>query len=106
MLLTAAGGQCIRFPVTDVRVFTGRTSMGVRGIALAEGDKLISLSILRHVEATSDERVGLPEDAPRRGRRGGGGGAGGVAEAEEASGAIAARRRSAMSRCRRRSRSC
>ena len=51
VLLTAAGGQCIRFPVTDVRVFTGRTSMGVRGIALAEGDKLISLAILRHVEA-------------------------------------------------------
>ncbi len=56
VLLTAAGGQCIRFPVTDVRVFTGRTSMGVRGIALAEADKVISLSILRHVEATSDER--------------------------------------------------
>jgi DNA gyrase subunit A len=56
VLLTAAGGQCIRFPVTDVRVFTGRTSMGVRGIALAENDKLISLAILRHVEATSDER--------------------------------------------------
>src|SRR5580700_8959076 len=56
VLLTAAGGQCIRFAVTDVRVFSGRTSMGVRGIALAEGDKLISLAILRHVEATSDER--------------------------------------------------
>jgi DNA gyrase subunit A len=56
VLLTAAGGQCIRFPVTDVRVFTGRTSMGVRGISLAEGDGLISLAILRHVEATSDER--------------------------------------------------
>jgi DNA gyrase subunit A len=56
VLLTAAGGQCIRFPVTDVRVFTGRTSMGVRGISLADGDKLISLSILRHVETTSDER--------------------------------------------------
>src|SRR5207302_1191229 len=56
VLLTSAGGQCIRFPVPEVRVFTGRTSMGVRGIALAEGDKLISLSILRHVEATSDER--------------------------------------------------
>ena len=56
VLLTAAGGQCIRFPVTDVRVFTGRTSMGVRGIALAESDKLISLAILRHVEAASDER--------------------------------------------------
>jgi DNA gyrase subunit A len=56
VLLTAAGGQCIRFPVADVRVFTGRTSMGVRGIALPKEDKLISLTILRHVEATSDER--------------------------------------------------
>ena len=56
VLLTAAGGQCIRFAVTDVRVFSGRTSMGVRGIALPEGDRLISLAILRHVEATSDER--------------------------------------------------
>lgn len=56
VLLTAAGGQCIRFPVTDVRVFTGRTSMGVRGIALGEADKVISLAILRHVETTSDER--------------------------------------------------
>jgi DNA gyrase subunit A len=56
VLLTAAGGQCIRFPVSDVRVFTGRTSMGVRGIALAESDKVISLAILRHVETTSDER--------------------------------------------------
>ncbi len=56
VLLTAAGGQCIRFPVNDVRVFTGRTSMGVRGIALAKDDKVISLAILRHVETTSDER--------------------------------------------------
>src|SRR2546423_731886 len=56
VLLTGAGGQCIRFPVTDVRVFTGRTSMGVRGIALADGDKVISLAILRHVETSSDER--------------------------------------------------
>jgi DNA gyrase subunit A len=57
VLLTSSGGQCIRFPVTDVRVFQGRTSMGVRGIALAEGDKLISLSILRHVDASAEERV-------------------------------------------------
>lgn len=56
VLLTAAGGHCIRFPVPDVRVFQGRTSMGVRGIALANGDKVISLAILRHVDATSDER--------------------------------------------------
>jgi DNA gyrase subunit A len=57
VLLTAAGGQCIRFPVPEVRVFTGRTSMGVRGIALPADDKVISLCILRHVETTSDERT-------------------------------------------------
>jgi DNA gyrase subunit A len=57
VLLTSADGQCIRFPVTDVRVFQGRTSMGVRGIALGDGDKLISLSILRHVDASADERA-------------------------------------------------
>jgi DNA gyrase subunit A len=57
VLLTAAAGQCIRFAVDDVRVFQGRTSMGVRGIALGDGDKVISLSILRHVEATADERM-------------------------------------------------
>ena len=57
VLLTTAGGMCIRFPVTDVRVFQGRTSMGVRGISLDSGDKVISLSILRHVEATPDERA-------------------------------------------------
>jgi DNA gyrase subunit A len=57
VLLTAARGQCIRFPVTDVRVFTGRTSMGVRGIALANDDKVISLSILRHMDADAEERV-------------------------------------------------
>ena len=57
VLLTAAGGQCIRFPVADVRVFTGRTSMGVRGIALAENDKLISLTILRHMDADAEERA-------------------------------------------------
>ena len=57
VLFTTAEGQCIRFPVTDVRVFAGRSSMGVRGIALAEGDKVISMTILRHVDATADERA-------------------------------------------------
>src|SRR5204862_6547303 len=45
VLLTAARGQCMRFPVSDVRVFQGRTSMGVRGVTLPAGDKVISLSI-------------------------------------------------------------
>ncbi len=57
VLLTAAGGQCIRFPVTDVRVFTGRTSMGVRGVALPKSDKLISLTILRHMDVDAEERA-------------------------------------------------
>jgi DNA gyrase subunit A len=57
VLLTSAQGQCIRFPVGDVRVFKGRDSMGVRGIALAEGDAVISLSILRHVDASAEERA-------------------------------------------------
>jgi len=57
VLLTTAIGQCIRFAVGEVRVFTGRTSMGVRGISLENGDKVISLSILRHVDATSEERA-------------------------------------------------
>lgn len=56
VLLTCAGGQCIRFPVTDVRVFAGRNSIGVRGINLAEGDKVISMAILHHVDATPAER--------------------------------------------------
>ncbi|MDE2365002.1 MAG: DNA gyrase subunit A, partial [Hyphomicrobiales bacterium] len=57
VLLTTMRGQCIRFAVPEVRVFQGRTSMGVRGIALEEGDRVISLSILRHFDATADQRV-------------------------------------------------
>jgi DNA gyrase subunit A len=57
VLLTAAGGQCIRFPVTDVRVFQGRTSMGVRGIALGASDRVISLAILRHMDVGAEERA-------------------------------------------------
>jgi DNA gyrase subunit A len=56
VLLTTAGGRCIRFPVADVRVFKGRDSTGVRGIKLDDGDEVISLAILRHVEATPGER--------------------------------------------------
>jgi DNA gyrase subunit A len=55
ILLTTALGQCIRFQVTDVRVFAGRNSTGVRGIRLAEGDEVISMGILRHVDVTSEE---------------------------------------------------
>jgi DNA gyrase subunit A len=57
VLLTTARGQCIRFPVDDVRVFKGRDSMGVRGIALDRDDSVISLAILESFEATPAERA-------------------------------------------------
>ncbi len=57
VLLTAAGGQCIRFAVPEVRVFQSRASMGVRGMNLAKGDRVISLTILRHMDADGDERA-------------------------------------------------
>ncbi len=57
VLLSTALGRCIRFPVTDVRVFAGRDSTGVRGIRLADGDSVISMAILRGVDATPAERA-------------------------------------------------
>jgi DNA gyrase subunit A len=56
VLLTSADGQAIRFPTTDVRVFKGRESAGVRGIKLEDGDEVISMAILTHVEASAAER--------------------------------------------------
>jgi DNA gyrase subunit A len=55
ILLTTRNGMCIRFRATDVRVFSGRTSTGVRGIALQGGDEVIDMGILRHVEVTPAE---------------------------------------------------
>ncbi|WP_448187684.1 DNA gyrase subunit A [Azospirillum sp. sgz301742] len=57
VLLATHLGKCIRFPMSDVRVFAGRTSTGVRGIRLADGDEVISMSMLRHVEASPGERA-------------------------------------------------
>src|SRR5439155_18364703 len=57
VLLTTARGQCIRFPVDDVRIFKGRDSTGVRGIRIEAGDHVISMALLRHVEASADERI-------------------------------------------------
>jgi DNA gyrase subunit A len=56
MLVTGAG-RAIRFPTTDVRVFKGRDSTGVRGIKLADGDRVVSMAIIRHFEATAEERA-------------------------------------------------
>ena len=56
-LLTTSLGKAIRFPTTDVRVFKGRDSTGVRGIKLAPEDKVVSMAVIRHVNASSDERT-------------------------------------------------
>jgi len=55
VFLVSDRGRAIRFPVTDVRVFAGRNSIGVRGIRLGADDTLISMAILRHVDVTSPE---------------------------------------------------
>ena len=58
VLLATRKGKAIRFPVTGVRVFAGRNSTGVRGIKLKEkGDEVISMSILKHIDMTPDERM-------------------------------------------------
>jgi DNA gyrase subunit A len=57
VLLVTAQGRAIRFPTTDVRVFKGRDSTGVRGIRLAQGDEVVSMAIIRHFEATPEDRA-------------------------------------------------
>jgi DNA gyrase subunit A len=57
ILLATRFGKCIRFQLSDVRVFASRNSTGVRGIRLADGDEVISLSLLRHVDCTVEERA-------------------------------------------------
>jgi DNA gyrase subunit A len=56
VLLASKAGKCIRFPVDDVRVFKSRTSDGVRGMKLANGDEVVSMSILGGITTTIEER--------------------------------------------------
>jgi len=63
VLLTADSGQCIRFPVADVRVFAGRNSVGVRGINMGEADRAISMTVLEHVDASPAERAAYLKQA-------------------------------------------
>jgi len=63
VLLTSADGQAIRFPATEVRVFKGRESAGVRGIKLGKDDEVISMAILNHVEAEASERAAYVRQA-------------------------------------------
>ena len=55
ILLTSAKGKAIRFKAADIRRFVGRTSSGVRGIRLADGDEVISMAVLRHMGIETDE---------------------------------------------------
>ncbi len=57
VMLVTALGRAIRFPTTEVRVFKGRDSTGVRGIRLADGDEVVSMSVIRHFEAEPAERA-------------------------------------------------
>ncbi len=57
VMLTTNSGQCIRFPVNDVRVFAGRNSVGVRGIRLTDEDHVISMQILHHIDVSAEERA-------------------------------------------------
>ncbi len=56
MLLTAQG-RAIRFPSTDVRVFKGRDSTGVRGIRLGKADRVVSMAVIRHFTADPQDRA-------------------------------------------------
>jgi DNA gyrase subunit A len=56
VMLSTSFGKCIRFNVDEVRVFVGRDSTGVRGIKLAEGDSVISMTILGQAKVSTDER--------------------------------------------------
>jgi DNA gyrase subunit A len=58
VVLATRNGKAIRFPVGDVRVFAGRSSVGVRGIKLLGDDLVISMSILRHEEIDREIRNG------------------------------------------------
>ncbi len=57
VMLVTALGRAIRFPTTEVRVFKGRDSTGVRGIKLANGDTVVSMSIIRHFAADPEQRA-------------------------------------------------
>jgi len=57
VMLVTNSGRAIRFPTTEVRVFNSRASVGVRGIKLSGKDEVVSMSIIRHFKAESDERA-------------------------------------------------
>jgi len=90
ILLATRQGKAIRFHAADVRVFASRSSRGVKGIRPAAGDKVISMSVLRHVDATTEERIAYIRQAKASRRAAGANGEGesveeGMEENEEGS---------------------
>ena len=71
ILLAAAQGKCVRFPVSDVRIFESRASTGVRGMKLSDGDKVISMSVIKHAKADIDKRDAYLKEAAARRRAAG-----------------------------------
>ena len=67
ILLTSQKGLCVRFPAKDVRLFSGRVSSGVRGMNLAKEDRVISMSVLHHMQVSTEER-----EAYMKGKKGSG----------------------------------
>ncbi|MBO9622984.1 MAG: DNA gyrase subunit A [Sphingomonas sp.] len=68
VLLATRQGKAIRFPGDDVREFQSRNSTGVRGMRLAEGDEVISLSILHRAGIRDqEEREDYLRHAPWKG---------------------------------------
>jgi DNA gyrase subunit A len=57
VMLTTNSGRAIRFASTDLRVMNSRASTGVRGIRLTGDDMVVSMSVIRHFEATPEERA-------------------------------------------------
>jgi DNA gyrase subunit A len=83
VLLTTRGGKCVRFPASEIRVFKGRESTGVRGIRLAKGDEVVSLSLLKHSDANTAEARAYLKQASAARRAAGEADAEAIADADE-----------------------
>ena len=62
IMMSTKNGKCIRFMAKKLRLFKGRSSKGIRGIQLADNDKVISLSVLETPQINSktikkDEKI-------------------------------------------------
>ena len=68
VVMASRFGKCIRFPLGEVRLFKGRTSSGVRGMKLVKDDEVISLSVLKHLDVSSEQREDYLKAVRAKGR--------------------------------------